>query len=1147
MEDAFLYEPPSLLPRARLSIESGSRLLKPRRSVGPEASRISFSRPSISRDQVASAIESSEAFRHMTDHWIPLEELLQKLRLDDLNQGLNEAAASKRLLEEGENVLKQKPVTPWYFLLLKQLTGFFALLLWCGSVLSYVAYDLTDDIQNLYLSVVIALVVLVTSLISFYQEMQSRAIMEGFKNVTPPKCTVLRDGLQRSLKASRLVRGDVVLLKAGDRIPADIRIVQSYDMKVENAALTGESEHLVRSVNCTHPENPLESQNLAFLGTLCVDGTGAGVVIAVGDRTCMGRIAHLAQVAETEDTTLSREIARFVKMISFVAFGIGLLFFILGALQGHSVLDCLIYMIGIIVANVPEGLLATVTVGLTLTAKRMAGKNVLVKNLESVETLGSITCICSDKTGTLTQNRMTVTHMWYDQRVYDAPSLEHCDKPPYDTEAPTFQLLHRCAVLCNEAVFDMGVPASVDLTEEEKSQLTPQEREKRLQIKQREYTQVLNKKPYSERPTTSNASEGSLIKFFQPIRPIEETRDNQDFLYCGDQKICVPFNSTIKHQVSVHLPAFWQGPSHRDDLLLLVKGAPEVVLEKCSHYVREGESKVIDLAWKQDFQKTNAELGKLGERVLGFAYRFLSGTEFGPEFEWDLSPPNFPIENLSFIGLIGLQDPPREGVAQAVQTCQNAGIKVIMVTGDQPVTALSIARQCNIVTHMTANELAEKRRCDVKECLDECEAVVVHGSDLAKAAAADKAKPSAQRGEMLQRWLTKKEVVFARTTPAQKLIIVEGCQKIGHIVAVTGDGVNDSPAIKKADIGIAMGVVGSDVAKDAADMLLLDDNFSSIVSGVEEGRLLFDNLKKTIVYMLASNIPELGPFLSFILFQFPLPLTIVLVLFVDLCTDMLPAVSLAYEPAEMDIMRRLPRDAEVDHLVTWRLLAFGYAEMGVIEMFAGFLAYFQVMHDYGFSISLLFGLALNNTGAEPLKSDLYNSSDPYKGNTQWNNPEVAGKLVDWVSDKTAPYDLRVWFYNSGPWGDCLYDSESPVVPGVQYCYSTEALKAAQTAFFLATIAAQFCNLLCLKTRTLSISQHRQSNIMTWWGVFVEFGIGLLLTYVPVFNRTLATRPLEWPHVFLPAAPFCVFLVLFDEGRKWQLRRGSGWLEKFTLW
>ena len=218
MEDAFLYEPPSLLPRARLSIESGSRLLKPRRSVGPEASRISFSRPSISRDQVASAIESSEAFRHMTDHWIPLEELLQKLRLDDLNQGLNEAAASKRLLEEGENVLKQKPVTPWYFLLLKQLTGFFALLLWCGSVLSYVAYDLTDDIQNLYLSVVIALVVLVTSLISFYQEMQSRAIMEGFKNVTPPKCTVLRDGLQRSLKASRLVRGDVVLLKAGDRI-----------------------------------------------------------------------------------------------------------------------------------------------------------------------------------------------------------------------------------------------------------------------------------------------------------------------------------------------------------------------------------------------------------------------------------------------------------------------------------------------------------------------------------------------------------------------------------------------------------------------------------------------------------------------------------------------------------------------------------------------------------------------------------------------------------------------------------------------------------------------------------------------------------------------------------------------------------------
>jgi len=1144
MEDAPLHEPPSLLPRARLSIDSAPRLLKPRISVGQDDSRISFSRVSISRDQVASAIESSEAFRRMADHRVPLEELLRKLRLDDLNQGLNETQASRRLLEEGGNVLSQKASTPWYHLLLKQLVGFFALLLWAGSILSYAAYVLTNDIQNLYLSVVIALVVLVTAVISFYQEMQSRAIMESFKNVTPPKCTVLRDGLQRTLKASRLVRGDVVLLKAGDRIPADIRVVQSYDMKVENAALTGESEHLVRSVNCTHPENPLETQNLAFLGTLCVDGTGAGVVIETGDHTFMGRIAHLAQVAETEETTLGREIARFVKMISFVAFSIGLLFFVLGALQGHSVLDCVIYMIGIIVANVPEGLLATVTVGLTLTAKRMAGKNVLVKNLESVETLGSTTCICSDKTGTLTQNRMTVTHMWYDQKVYDAPSLEHCDTPPYDSEARTFQLLHRCAVLCNEAVFDMGVPASVDLTAEERL-LSPQEGERKLQQKHREYLQVLNKKPYSERPTTSNASEGALIKFFQPIRPIEETRD-QDFLYCGDQKICVPFNSTIKHQVSVHLPDSWQGSRHRDDFLLLVKGAPEVVMEKCSHYVSDGESKAIDLAWKRDFQETNAALGKLGERVLGFAYRFLPGTEYGLEFEWDLSPPNFPIDNLSFIGLIGLQDPPREGVAQAVQTCQSAGIKVIMVTGDQPVTALSIARQCSIVTHMTANELAEKRRCDVKECLDECEAVVVHGSELAKAVAADKGKPSTQRGQMLQRWLTKKEVVFARTTPAQKLIIVEGCQKIGHIVAVTGDGVNDSPAIKKADIGIAMGVVGSDVAQDAADMLLLDDNFSSIVSGVEEGRLLFDNLKKTIVYMLASNIPELGPFLSFILFQFPLPLTIILVLFVDLCTDMLPAVSFAYEPAEMDIMRRMPRDAEVDHLVTWRLLAFGYAEMGVIEMFAGFLAYFQVMHDYGFSFSLLFGLALNDTGAQPLLEDVYDPNDQYRGNTQWNNHN-ATKLVDWASDKTARYDLRIWLYKSGPWSPCLYDTESPVVSEARYCYSTEALKAAQTAFFLATVAAQFCNLLCLKTRTLSISQHRQSNIMTWWGVVAEFAIAMLLTYVPLFNRTLATRPLEWPHVFLPAAPFCVCLVLFDEGRKWQLRRSSGCLEKFTLW
>ena len=1140
-----MYAAPSLLPRARLSIDTAPRLSKPRQSVGPEATRISYSRISVSHDQVASAIENSESFRRMADHRIPLEELLRKLRLDDLNQGLSESQASKRLLEDGENILHQTPPIPWYFLLFKELVGFFSLLLWAGSILSYIAYSLTTDVQHLYLSVVIALVVLVTATISFYQDMQSRAIMDSFKNVTPPKCTVLRDGLQRSLKASRLVRGDVVLLKAGDRIPADIRIVQSYDMKVENAALTGESEHLIRSVNCTHPENPLETQNLAFLGTLCVDGTGAGVVIAVGDNTFMGRIAHLAQVAEAEETTLGREIARFVKMISFVAFGIGLTFFILGALQGHSVLDCVIYMIGIIVANVPEGLLATVTVGLTLTAKRMTEKNVLVKNLESVETLGSTTCICSDKTGTLTQNQMTVRHVWYDGKVFEAPSMENTKDVPYNPQASTFQLLQRCAVLCNEAVFDMGVPASLDLSRQEKAALSPVEAERKLQLKQKQYISELSEKPYSKRPTTSSASEGALIKFFQPITPVEETRD-QDFLYFGDRKICIPFNSTIKHQVSVHLPAAWQPAAHRDDSLVLVKGAPEVVLEKCSHYVYDGENYPIDPAWKEDFLTTNATLGKWGERVMGFAYRYLPYMEYGADFEWELSPPNFPTDGLSFIGLIGLQDPPRWGVADAVATCQEAGIKVIMVTGDQPVTALSIARLCNIVTSLTANELAEKRNCDVKECLDDCDAVVVHGSELAKAVAADKHLPVEERGKLLQRWLTKKEVVFARTTPAQKLIIVEGCQKIGHIVAVTGDGVNDSPAIKKADIGIAMGVVGSDVAQDAADMLLLDDNFASIINGVEEGRLLFDNLKKTIVYMLASNIPELGPFLSFIVFQFPLPLTIVLVLFIDLCTDMIPAVSLAYEPAEMDIMRRLPRDAEVDHLVTWKLLTFGYAQMGVIEMFAGFLAYFQVMHDYGFSISVLFGMALDQSGARPGETDLYNPMDPYKGNTNWNNTEAAGQMVDWVKDEFAHYDLRTWLYKSGPWTECLYDTES--LPGFPYCYRTEALKAAQTAYFLATIAAQICNLLCLKTRSLSITQHRQSNIITWWGIILEFFIGLLLTYIPLFNRTLFTRPLEWPHVFLPAVPFCLVLVLFDECRKWKIRSDQGgWLEKFTQW
>jgi sodium/potassium-transporting ATPase subunit alpha len=351
------------------------------------------------------ALAQSEGFRDMIEHKITPEELYKMFNLEGgIEMGLTAETARKRLAVEGENRLTEKPAIPWYIMFLKQLTGLFSLLLWFGAILCFIGYSVDQsDPSNLYLGIVLTVVVIITGIFSYTQESKSASIMAKFKNFVPPKCTVIRDNGQKSnVEASQIVRGDVCILEAGCRIPADLRVMYSNEMKVDNSSLTGESDPLLRTTECTNDDNPLESDNLAFFGTLVKEGNGLGIVVAVGDGTIIGRIAHLAQSATTEDTPLKKEIHYFIKIISSVAVILGVTFFILGFVFGYEPISNLIFMIGIIVANVPEGLLATVTVSLALTAKRMAVKHVMVKNLESVETLGSTTCICSDKTGTLT-------------------------------------------------------------------------------------------------------------------------------------------------------------------------------------------------------------------------------------------------------------------------------------------------------------------------------------------------------------------------------------------------------------------------------------------------------------------------------------------------------------------------------------------------------------------------------------------------------------------------------------------------------------------------------------------------------------------------------------------------------------------------
>jgi sodium/potassium-transporting ATPase subunit alpha len=427
-------------------------------------------------------------------------------------------------------------------------------------------------------------------------------------------------------------------------------------------------------------------------------------------------------------------------------------------------------------------------------------------------------------------------------------------------------------------------------------------------------------------------------------------------------------------------------------LCVYMKGAPERILVRCSKILVGGQEVEFTQDLRDEVSKANADFGKLGERVLAFARCRLDASKYGQDYPFDVktwkewgmeqkqsasnyasTPGSFPMHDLTLVGVVSLNDPPRPKVDLSVNKCRSAGIKVIMVTGDQPPTAAAIAHKVNIIKHPKKewNYMVNELGMSEEKALEECTAIVIHGDLLAKKHLEQQhmSDDDPQKGQYLQQWINKHEVVFARTTPSQKLLIVDACQRAGHVVAVTGDGVNDSPAIKKADIGIAMGS-GSDVAKNAADMLLLDDNFSSIVNGVEEGRLIFDNLKKSIAYTLSSNIPEILPFIFFIVFQVPLPLSTVLILCIDLGTDMIPAISFAYENPELDIMDRVPRNAKRDHLVNSKLICFAYLQIGVIQASAGMYTYFLILNDYGIRPHTLWGLSI-------LKNPLPNDTDVY--------------------------------------------------------------------------------------------------------------------------------------------------------------------------
>merc|ERR1712055_903625 len=981
------------------------------------------------------------------------EELFRRFTTHREN-GLSASQAKANLEKHGPNELTPPPTTPEWIKFCKCLFSGFALLLWFGAILCFIAYSIQasayeeppDD--NLYLGIVLSAVVTVTGIFSYYQESKSAKIMEGFKNLVPQYALVRRNnGEKLTIPAIELTLGDIVEIKFGDRCPADLRVLEARGFKVDNSSLTGESEPQARGPEFTH-ENPLETKNLAFFSTNAVEGTCVGMVVNIGDNTVMGRIAGLASGLEGGETPIAKEIEHFIHIITGVAVFLGVSFFIIAFILGYNWLDAVIFLIGIIVANVPEGLLATVTVCLTLTAKRMAAKNCLVKNLEAVETLGSTSCICSDKTGPLTQNRMTVAHMWFDNKIAEADTSEDQSGVGVDKNAPGWKALEKIAMLCNRAEFKGG----------------------------QQQVSILKKE------VNGDASEAAILKC------TELTKGNVMDYRARNKKVCeIPFNSQNKFQVSIHETE----DTNEKRYLMVMKGAPERILERCSTIVIDGKERPMTQDWKDAFESAYMELGGLGERVLGFCDFMLPEDKYPRGYPFDPDEENFPLEGLRFVGLMSMIDPPRAAVPDAVVKCRSAGIKVIMVTGDHPITAKAIARSVGIISdgQETVEDIAARRNIPVQEVNPrEAMAAVVHGGEI-------KDLSEKALDEIL---MYHTEIVFARTSPQQKLIIVEGCQRMGRIVAVTGDGVNDSPALKKADIGVAMGIAGSDVSKQAADMILLDDNFASIVTGVEEGRLIFDNLKKSIAYTLTSNIPEISPFLLFILADVPLPLGTVTILCIDLGTDMVPAISMAYEQAESDIMKRQPRNPFTDKLVNERLISMAYGQIGMIQASAGFFVYFVILAENGFLPGILFGIR-----------------------KEWDSQAV-NDLEDSFGQEWTYRDRKVLEYT---------------------CH---------TAFFVSIVIVQWADLIICKTRMNSVFQQGMKNYFLNFGLFFETALAAFLCYTPGMDKGLRMYPLKF-NWWLPALPFSLLIFCYDETRKYILRsrRAAGitnsWVERETYY
>lgn len=777
------------------------------------------------------------------------KEVLKKL--DGSHQGLTEKEAKIRFDTFGPNELTAKKRTGPLEILFNQFKDIFILMLLVAITISISVGETTD-------AMTIGIIVVLNAVVGFFQEYRAERALEAMREMTAPKARVLRDGDLKTISAIEVVPGDILLLEEGDRISADARLLDVIDLRMDEAVLTGESTSAEKNVSSVDLETAVaDRRNMVFMATHVVLGRGQAVVTSTGMNTEFGRIAEIVQTTRVEDTPLKVKLNKFAKKLAAIIVAICAAIFIVEALRGETLVESFLIAIALAVSAVPEGLPAVLTVTLALGARELAKRNAVMRRLASVETLGSTTVICSDKTGTLTRGEMTVRKIYTDGKEIEVTGVGYQPQGQFLVENtpieplrdPSLELVLRIGALCNNARLDLKLEPRI----------------------------------------IGDPTEGSLIVAgFKAGLTLEKL--NQEYPRLQE----IPFSSERKRMTTVNF-------APESQMIVCNKGAPETVLERCTFVLKDGKKTSITEDDRVRILRANAQMASEALRVLGMAYKIL------PKDVSEIHREELET-GLIFAGLAGMIDPPREEAISANRLCEEAGIKTVMITGDHRLTAVAVAKEMGMIDD---------------------DSIVLAGAELDRL--------SDEKFEEMVEGVR----VYARVSPEHKQRIVKALQSRGHIVAMTGDGVNDAPALKHADIGVAMGITGTDVTREAADMVLVDDNFASIVSAIRGGRIIYDNIRKFAFFLMRCNFDEIFVIGTFALLNLPLPLLPAMILWLNLVTDGGPAIALSVDPPTEDVMKRPPRDPKEGVLhgkIASIIASFIFQVLGTALLF--YVAYF---------------------------------------------------------------------------------------------------------------------------------------------------------------------------------------------------------------